>query len=69
MYRLGAHTDFDSLTLLWQDSFSDLKVKLPETRKRVDAPPIEGALTMNIGDIWSRWSNVEITWFSFLLGD
>ena len=57
MDRLGAHTDFGSVTLLFQDSFGGLKVKLPKTGQWVDAAPIEGALVMNIGDVLSRWSN------------
>lgn len=57
MDRLGAHTDFDSFTLLFQDSLGGLKVKHPITKTWIDAPPIEGALIMNIGDVLSRWSN------------
>lgn len=55
--RLGAHTDFDSLTLLWQDELGGLTVKHPRTGKWIDAPPIEDTLIMNIGDALSRWSN------------
>ena len=57
MDRLGVHTDFDSLTLLFQDSFGGLKIKLPVTGEWIDAPPIESALVMNIGHVLSRWSN------------
>ena len=57
MDRLGAHSDFGSVTLLFQDAFGGLKIKLPRTGEWIDAPPIEGALVMNIGDVLSRWSN------------
>lgn len=57
MDRLGAHTDFDSLTMLFQDSYGGLRVKLPETGQWINAPPMEDALIMNIGDVLSRWSN------------
>ncbi|KAK2627770.1 hypothetical protein QTJ16_002416 [Diplocarpon rosae] len=59
--RLGAHTDFDSFTLLWQDSLGGLKVKHPKAGIWIDAPPIEGTLIMNIGDVLSRWSNDYLT--------
>ncbi|KAK0125676.1 hypothetical protein ONS95_000320 [Cadophora gregata] len=52
--RLGAHTDFDSFTLLFQDSLGGLTVKHPGTGKWIDAPPIEGAVVMNIGDALER---------------
>ena len=57
MDRLGAHTDFDSFTLLWQDENGGLTVKIPSTGKWVDVLPIEGALVMNIGDVLTRWSD------------
>jgi len=55
--RLGAHTDFDSFTLLFQDSLGGLTVKHPSTGKWIGAPPIDGAVVMNIGDALERWSN------------
>jgi isopenicillin N synthase-like dioxygenase len=61
MDRLGAHTDFDSFTLLFQDQFGGLKVKHPTTKAWIDAVPIEGALVMNIGDVLARWSNSNST--------
>ncbi|TVY35099.1 UPF0676 protein [Lachnellula subtilissima] len=54
--RLGAHTDFDSFTLLWQDGLGGLEVKDMEGGW-VDVRPVEGALVMNIGDVLPRWSN------------
>ncbi|CZR56842.1 related to gibberellin 20-oxidase [Phialocephala subalpina] len=60
MDRLGAHTDFDSFTLLWQDENAGLEVKVRDLEgkgewRSVDF--VEGALVMNIGDVLSRWSN------------
>lgn len=55
--RLGAHTDFDAFTILFQDKLGGLKVKHPSTKTWIDASPVEGALVMNIGDVLARWSN------------
>ncbi|TVY43406.1 1-aminocyclopropane-1-carboxylate oxidase [Lachnellula occidentalis] len=54
--RLGAHTDFDSFTLLWQDELGGLEVR-DKSGRWVDVRPVEGALVMNIGDVLQRWSN------------
>jgi isopenicillin N synthase-like dioxygenase len=54
--RLGAHTDVDSFTLLWQDEVGGLEVK-DKGGKWVDVQAVEGALVMNIGDVLQRWSN------------
>lgn len=59
--RLGAHTDFDAFTILFQDKFGGLKVKHPSTKTWIDASPVEGALVMNIGDVLARWSNGKYT--------
>ncbi|KAL2075851.1 hypothetical protein VTL71DRAFT_794 [Oculimacula yallundae] len=59
--RLGAHTDFDSFTLLFQDSLGGLSVKHPKTANWVDAAPIEGAVVMNIGDALERWNYLTST--------
>jgi len=58
MRRLGAHTDFDSFTLLFQDDCGGLEVqKAGCPGEFLEAGPVEGALVMNIGDILMRWSN------------
>jgi isopenicillin N synthase-like dioxygenase len=58
MKRLGSHTDFGSFTLLFQDDCGGLEVqKAGALGEFIAAPPIEGALLMNIGDILMRWSN------------
>lgn len=52
----GAHTDYGTITLLFQDNNGGLQVQ--NTRGDwVDATPIEGALVINTGDLMARWSN------------
>lgn len=56
--RMPAHSDWGSITMLFQDDCGGLQV---ENAKKpgdfVDAPPIKGALIMNVGDLLMRWSN------------
>lgn len=54
--RMPAHTDWGSITMLFQDDCGGLEV---ETRQGnfVEAPPLKNAIIMNIGDILMRWSN------------
>lgn len=54
--RMPAHTDWGSITMLFQDDCGGLEV---ETRagQFVTAPPVKGAIVMNIGDLLMRWSN------------
>jgi isopenicillin N synthase-like dioxygenase len=51
-WGVGEHTDYGLLTLLAQDRFGGLQVKTPGGW--IDAPPIEGALVCNIGDMLDR---------------
>ena len=51
-WGVGEHTDYGLLTLLAQDRFGGLQVKTPDGW--IDAPPIEGALVCNIGDMLER---------------
>ena len=56
--RTPAHTDWSSLTMLFQDDCGGLQVEDPtEPGTFVDVEPIEGALVMNVGDLLMRWSN------------
>lgn len=51
-WGVGEHTDYGLLTLLAQDKHGGLQVKAPGGW--IEAPPIEGALVCNIGDMLER---------------
>ena len=51
-WGVGEHTDYGLLTLLAQDENGGLQVKTPDGW--IEAPPIEGALVCNIGDMLDR---------------
>lgn len=53
---LGAHTDLQSFTLLWQDSVGGLQV-LRHDGQWIKVPPVEGTFVVNIGDFLMRLSN------------
>uniref|UniRef100_A0A8H7N4R1 Fe2OG dioxygenase domain-containing protein n=1 Tax=Bionectria ochroleuca TaxID=29856 RepID=A0A8H7N4R1_BIOOC len=57
--RAGAHSDYGSITLLFQDARGGLQVRSP-TGTFVDATPIEGTIVVNAGDLLARWSNDTI---------
>ena len=51
-WGVGEHTDYGLLTLLAQDHHGGLQVKTSDGW--IEAPPIEGALVVNIGDMLDR---------------
>lgn len=51
-WGVGEHTDYGLLTLLSQDRFGGLQVKSDGVW--IEAPPVEGALVCNIGDMLDR---------------
>lgn len=54
---IGAHTDFECFTVLWQEpGIQALQVLNSETQW-ISAPPIPGTLVINIGDQLARWTN------------
>ncbi len=55
-FGVAAHTDFGCLTLVCQDSLGGLQVMSREG-EWLAAPPVEGALLVNVGDLLARWSN------------
>lgn len=57
--RAGEHTDYGSITLLFQDQRGGLQVKSPDG-SFVDATPIPGSVVVNAGDLLARWSNDTI---------
>ncbi|KXT13415.1 hypothetical protein AC579_9919 [Pseudocercospora musae] len=57
--RAGAHTDYGSITCLFQDMAGGLQVLSPNGNY-VDATPIEDTVVINAGDLLARWSNDTI---------
>ncbi|KAH9977704.1 hypothetical protein BGW80DRAFT_1283814 [Lactifluus volemus] len=55
--RAGAHSDYGTLTLLFQDSVGGLEVENPHTNHFQPAKPIPGTIVVNTGDLLARWSN------------
>lgn len=55
-FGVAAHTDFGFLTLVCQDGLGGLQVMSREG-EWLAAPPVEGALLVNVGDLLARWSN------------
>ncbi|KAI0655575.1 Clavaminate synthase-like protein [Cubamyces menziesii] len=53
---IGAHTDYECFTMLWQDDVPALQV-LNNAGKWIDAVPIPGTLVVNLGDQLARWTN------------
>lgn len=56
-WGVGEHTDYGLLTLLAQDEVGGLQVKTPGGW--IDAPPLDGALVCNIGDMLDRLTGGE----------
>lgn len=57
--RAGAHTDYGSITLLFQDMAGGLQVLSPNGNF-IDATPIEDTIVVNAADLLARWSNDTI---------
>lgn len=64
LWRAGAHTDFDCLTLLFQrqgqGGLQVLPGKEMESQAWTPVPPDEKAITCNIGDMLMRWSDDQL---------
>ena len=57
--RLGRHSDYGSITLLFQDNIGGLQIESPDG-EFVDAIPIEGTVLINIGDLLESWSRNKL---------
>lgn len=55
--RAGVHTDFGTMTLLFQDNNGGLEVLPRGSDEWISAKPIENAIVVNIGDLMMRWTN------------
>lgn len=55
-FGVGPHTDFGVLTVLCQDDVGGLQVRHADG-EWIHAPPIEGTLIVNVGDLLSRWTD------------
>ncbi|HPF47129.1 MAG: isopenicillin N synthase family oxygenase [Alphaproteobacteria bacterium] len=55
-FGVGPHTDFGVLTVLCQDDVGGLEVQNIKG-DWIEAPPIDGTLIVNVGDLLHRWTN------------
>ena len=54
--RLGEHSDYGSITLLFQDDIGGLEADIPGNGF-VPVTPIPGTVVVNIGDLMQRWTS------------
>lgn len=60
--RMPAHSDWSSLTMLFQDDTGGLEFEDPRRPGTfMAAKPLRNALVMNVGDLLMRWSNDFLT--------
>ncbi|XP_069138807.1 uncharacterized protein [Argopecten irradians] len=55
----GEHTDFGSLSMLFQDDTGGLEVKNLDG-KYIPATPMPGTIVINIGDMMQRWTSDQL---------
>ncbi len=56
--RMPAHSDWSTITMLFQDDCGGLEVEDPSAPGTfVAATPVAGACVVNVGDLLMRWSN------------
>lgn len=56
-YRKGPHSDWGTLTILYQDDTGGLEVLDRHTDEWLDVPVVPGSFVVNIGDLMSVWTN------------
>ena len=57
---VGAHTDYETFTILAQDGNPGLQV-LNGAGRWIDISPVAGTFVVNIGDLMARWTNDRFT--------
>lgn len=55
--RRGAHSDYGSMTILYQDAAPGGLQVLTKAGTWADVPHIPGTFVVNIGDLMARWTN------------
>jgi isopenicillin N synthase-like dioxygenase len=59
--RMPAHSDWGSITMLFQDDCGGLEVENQHNPGEfIKATPLKNAIVMNVGDLLMRWSNGKI---------
>jgi isopenicillin N synthase-like dioxygenase len=53
---VGAHTDYECFTILWQDSNGGLEAR-NRAGQWIPVPPVPGTFVVNIGDMMELWTN------------
>ena len=53
---IGAHSDYECFTILWQDGTGGLQVQ-NIAGEWIEATPVPGTFIINIGDMMARWTN------------
>ncbi len=56
-YRKGPHSDWGTLTVLYQDETGGLEVFDRDTDDWVPVPVVPGAFVVNVGDLMEVWTN------------
>jgi isopenicillin N synthase-like dioxygenase len=54
--RMGAHTDYGIVTVLWAEAVAGLQVVGPDGAW-IDVIPADEALVVNLGDLTAQWTN------------
>ncbi|ESK84794.1 2og-fe oxygenase [Moniliophthora roreri MCA 2997] len=54
---IGAHTDWECFTILWQEPGIQALQVLNAQKEWINAPPIPGTFVVNLGDQFARWTN------------
>ncbi len=54
--RMGAHTDYGIVTVLWAEPVAGLQIVAPDG-EWIDVIPAGGALVINLGDLTAQWTN------------